>query len=71
MAQDAPLCNSKSKNYLGSQISPVFSTPVRAAKPSDFWFLGTARAFKSDSITEGRISIKAPESVQDCNLRKP
>jgi hypothetical protein len=31
VAPDALYCNSKSKNYLGNQASPVFSTPVRAA----------------------------------------
>jgi hypothetical protein len=29
----------------------------------DIGFLGTARAFKSDSTTKGRVSIKAPEAA--------
>jgi hypothetical protein len=39
--------------------------PYAMPGPHDFGFLGTARAFKSDSITEGRISTKAPESAQN------
>ena len=41
------------------------STPVRAAKLRDFRLLGTARAFKSDSITEGQ-KAQMRVGVQPC-----
>jgi len=37
VALDALFCNSEIKNFLGSDVSPVFSTPVRTTYQLSVW----------------------------------
>src|SRR5439155_5905563 len=44
------------------------STPVRAARLPDFGLLGTARAFKSDSITQGQSAPNVRSSSNSTQI---
>ena len=70
MAQDAARCKSKSKIYLGSQGSPVLSTPVRAAKtfsvPADINFIPCVLALSYTGLGDkDRAIAAASQAITD------